>query len=127
MASPKKYTEAFFQWTGWYVKPLNNGKEIVDWWWDENGMAKGKDGVTIYEPPRLPPLHEYLDVQEEWLWPELLKVGCERIEFSWWKDEKVWFANLGDLPLTNATAPTKAIAQLTAGCKALGIEVKERI
>jgi hypothetical protein len=79
----------------------------------------------------LPPLHTSLDLQEKWLWPELMKKDFMNVEFLNGesfniKSSNGEFMNCGMRHISGAghvytKAPTKALAQLEAGLKALGV------
>lgn len=68
-------------------------------------------------------LHESLDLQEEWLWPELRKLGITLSRFGeeGGKVECGLLVNHQSTHTGYAYRETKALAQLEAGLKALGV------
>jgi hypothetical protein len=84
-----------------------------------------------YHNLELPQLHKSLDLQEEWLWPELRKVEIDYIAFddmdTCWACEIDSVRNYDKHGISDegkrfeTKAETKALAQLKAGLKALEV------
>lgn len=80
------------------------------------------DGTYHYRIP----LHKSLDLQEEWVWPELRKKYADPklilfVNISYLKDDTIAAQiNLGTTVVGHGYGETKALAQLTAALKALG-------
>jgi len=113
----EQLTEKFFtEVKGWEWK-------LPDGWKHGSSHAwVGPSGRLASGEIELPTLHTSLDLQEEWLWPELIKIRHFGIEFYWYEDEKLWFASFDNSYTPGAyTGTTKALAQLEAGLKALGM------
>jgi hypothetical protein len=123
--NPEKLDELFFtKVKGWKWCHIADLGQSFKGWHDEN-MEYQRE---------LPPLRKSLDLQEEWLWPELWKKGIDYAHFVYEvgnkniicrmctmvggesRKAKIMYGNLSQ---------TKAIVQLTAGLKALGIEVTD--
>lgn len=114
----EQLTEKFFvEVKGW----KNRG--TLDYWYEELSVGGFK-----FRMQNLPPLHTSLDLQEEWLWPELEKIGATRsyfILYSGIPDER-WLCEIYKpmgLILDFHPASTKALAQLEAALKALGVKL----
>lgn len=125
--APEKLTEKFFEFKGWKYKEIHRRHQMVEVWplhvkrpsvWYVN------DTYDNYPyGSQLPPLHTSLDLQEEWLWPELHKVDLYKsVLYEMSGEPKHYFCILERGKL-DGEGKTKAIAQLTAGLKALGVEV----
>ncbi len=124
--TPEQLTEKFFTevlgWT-WFVKQPPHtwsvNDKVIAW--------RSREGEEQHRG--LEPLHKSLDLQEIWLWPELLKIKINRIEFTaqcngWVKCEIIELMEDGELVTTQEeTCKGKALAQLTATLKALGVEI----
>jgi hypothetical protein len=102
--------------------------EVYKWGLNEYGNWSDDEGEIIFldhsSDAPLPRLHLSLDLQEEWLWPELWRVEIKRacgVSFVALSNDIFRCAITLNNSVFTAEAPTKAIAQLTAGLKALGV------
>lgn len=82
---------------------------------------RGPDRYDYAE--ELPHLHESLDLQEKWVWPELVKIGYKQVTFD--SDGYCWLNGKnqlgGRLAEEVSQEKTKPLAQLLAALRALGI------
>jgi len=125
MTPPGKYTEAFFKFLGWEHKRIleddDYSPEMDEYKW--RWVTKDDKYHLL-----LPPLHhelEGLGLQEKYLWPALFKKEIYILDMDYWPQEKLYRCRIQGMVVSEtAKAPTKALAQLIAGCKALGIEVE---
>lgn len=70
----------------------------------------------------LPQLHTSLDLQEEWVWPELFRHGYCKIDFFITTGGKVrCHIPRVDAGVIGVIAETKPLAQIEAALKALGV------
>jgi len=68
-----------------------------------------------------PKLHTSLDLQEEWVWPELHKLDIWRVELQQINNDSTFFVCEMGYKDGVATTSTKALAQLEASLKALRV------
>tara|TARA_R110000772_G_scaffold36387_6_gene87083 strand:- start:1985 stop:2395 length:411 start_codon:yes stop_codon:yes gene_type:complete len=122
--------EKFFVWKGWVKDEsisVTHGMWVLP---DGTIWAESTDKFGEIRKKELPQIDKSLDLQEEWLWPELYKVDITQSYFikatnggiscflqhnqdNGWPWDSVLYAD----------SATKALAQLTAGLKALGVDV----
>jgi len=113
----EQLTEKFFtEFKGWEWK-------LPDGWKPGSSNAwVGRSGRLAYDKTELPPLHASLDLQEEELWPELFSKKVYLSDIDYYPDEKLYKCRIQGMVVDGrGTAPTKALAQLQAGLKALGV------
>jgi len=124
----EELTEKFFtEVKGWKCKNMNDPAltgEKFFLWSDRQGVIWAESTCETGQiiPKDLPPLHTSLDLQKEWLWPELLKKLILIQDCDYHYEEKMFYVRyLGRHEAFRSHAPTKALAQLEAVLKALGI------
>jgi len=113
----EQLTEKFFtEVKGWVYEPARDESFASDFYW----YKAGGDGRVV--AVTLAPLHTSLDLQEEWLWPELFSKKVYLSDIDYYPDEKLYKCRIQGMVVDGrGTAPTKALAQLEAGLKALGV------
>jgi len=106
--------------------------EVKGWEWKPNRIDKtGHRGEGWYQGDKFKGfcnnLHNSLDLQEEWLWPELRKKYFNMVRFIDTEDNgefyecAIWGQGKDRRISSIGEGPTKALAQLEAGLKALGV------
>jgi len=112
----KEMTEAFFtKVKGW--KWVEKEGTV----WIQSHWRKPDKG--FYMSKELPAIYKSLDLQEEWVWPELYKNNwvCMDVDYDVNRGiHKITLMGGGDLQ-TQVKAPTKPLAQLESSLKALGV------
>lgn len=101
----------------------------IDNQWVEFPEGKPNSLVLNWSENALPKLHLSLDLQAEWVWPELSKIisfeFCPRRNAKNPDEKWACYLYYKDVPGGNhyAEGSTVALAQLTASLKALGVEL----